>query len=217
MTEKSVFREGVARFFFPPQCAVCHEIGEKGLCPSCRRALEARFAPRPILCNGGNGYADLVFVLFPYREIHVKKLLFDWKRNAYDDTASVLRDFLERAIPRLEIPPVDAVAYCPRRPGAVRRRGHDQALLLSDTVSEAIRVPRRDLLRCRGAVLPQHFLRRQQRLARAAKTFEATVELAGESILLVDDVVTTGATVNAAARVLKEAGAMQVYVLALAH
>ncbi len=100
-------------------------------------------------------------------------------------------------------------------------RGYDQAVLISQGVSDVLgATPLRALRRTRRTV-PQSRLARAQRLGNPRGAFVVRrgcrARLRGQSVLLVDDVVTTGATVNACATCLKEAGAKTVVALAIAR
>jgi ComF family protein len=101
-------------------------------------------------------------------------------------------------------------------------RGYDQASLLADALARAAGARAR---RLRGALVrtretpPQVGKTRAERSRNVAGAFRAVrvAELAGREVVLVDDVVTTGATADAAARALLAAGARTVEVIALAR
>ncbi len=100
------------------------------------------------------------------------------------------------------------------------RRRYNQAALLAYRVSEVSGVPCRiDILSRRIATRPQMRLDRRTRLQNVKRAFALNPRAAvkDKHILLVDDVVTTGATVDACARLLREGGAAKVSVLALAR
>jgi ComF family protein len=116
--------------------------------------------------------------------------------------------------------PLDVVMPVPLHRSRLRERGFNQALLLARGVSEAFSIPLRydALLRTR-ATRPQVALTGRERKDNVAGAF-AVMErdlIAGKRVLLVDDVLTTGATMNECARVLRECGADAVVALTLAR
>ncbi|MCU0704200.1 MAG: hypothetical protein MUF18_09525 [Fimbriiglobus sp.] len=98
-------------------------------------------------------------------------------------------------------------------------RGHNQAEGIALGLGEALGVPvrRRAVWRVKG--ISQRLASRQQRWDNVAEAFRTWpwAGVTGVRVLLVDDVLTTGATADAAAAALRKAGAAQVHVAALAH
>jgi predicted amidophosphoribosyltransferase len=110
------------------------------------------------------------------------------------------------------------VVPVPARPSALRARGYDQAVGLALALAGAarLRCDTRALVRRRDDG-PQAGRSRRRRRLQAAGAFRAHAShVWGVHILLVDDVLSTGATADACARVLRRAGAVDVAVLALA-
>lgn len=108
------------------------------------------------------------------------------------------------------------------------RRGYNQAERVARPLARLLGVPCAELLRRRRATRPQTGLAREERLANPRGAFALRGGLAravrgwrhrleGRRVLLVDDVVTTGATLRAAAEVLRRAGAREVVALAAAR
>jgi ComF family protein len=115
---------------------------------------------------------------------------------------------------------IDAIVPVPLHPARVTERGFNQAELLAVPCATLWGVPlgTRALVRVRPT-RPQTELDAAARRANVAGAFEVTrpEDVTGRRLLLVDDVLTTGATVGAAARALKAAGAETVGVLVLAR
>ena len=116
---------------------------------------------------------------------------------------------------------IDLLVPVPMQVSKLRARGYNQAALLAEALAREIHLPcnTRALKRVRTGKLSQTRLHRSERLANAKAAYRAarTKGLEGKTILLIDDVVTTGATSNACATLLRQAGAKAVYVLALAR
>ncbi|HYL72298.1 MAG TPA: phosphoribosyltransferase family protein [Candidatus Dormibacteraeota bacterium] len=126
----------------------------------------------------------------------------------------LLRDAL--ALRPLEVDVVVPVPLAPRR---LRTRGFNQATLLATEVGDAVNAAVMPDILSREGRQAQSTLRATQRLENLVGAFRCThtAAIAGKRVLLVDDVVTTGATVSACADTLAEAGASRVTVLAFAR
>ena len=112
------------------------------------------------------------------------------------------------------------VVQAPLHSDKMKERGFDQTYLIAREAARALSVPLQAdcLIRVR-ATPPQAGLERSQRAANVKNAFAVTSpeQVAGKNILLVDDVFTTGSTINEAAKVLKRSGAGRVEVFTLAR
>ena len=116
--------------------------------------------------------------------------------------------------------PCDAVVAVPLHPARRRSRGYNQAQVLAAGLARRLGIPLWGgvLHRVRATETQTHLTARQ-RLHNVTGAFESDRrrQLAGRRVLLVDDVMTTGATVGECARALKKGGATEVLVLTLAR
>jgi len=132
--------------------------------------------------------------------------------------ASALGDLMTAAMGSL--PEADVLMPVPLHPSRLREREFNQSLLLADAVNRRLRLPLSytNLVRLRETP-PQTNLSRAARRKnlRQAFTVLRPGEVAERRILLVDDVFTTGTTVNECAKALRKAGAADVYVWTLAR
>jgi ComF family protein len=114
--------------------------------------------------------------------------------------------------------PLDVVIPVPLHASRRRERGYDQSALLARGVARSL-----DLVYDDGALRRVRRTRQQTTLDGRARrqnvagAFEATMPLDDEIVLLIDDVITTGATMESAAGALKQAGASRVHGLAFAY
>ena len=106
--------------------------------------------------------------------------------------------------------PADLITWCPASPAALRERGYDQSELLARALAHRLRIPARRLLRRERRDRPQ------TERDRAGRLVGPHLHAAGRlrrrpAVLLVDDVTTTGATLVAAATLLRRSGAGRVH------
>ena len=114
----------------------------------------------------------------------------------------------------------DTIVPVPLHPKRLRWRGFNQAVLLGREVSRLWRIPMDPFILSRSRETPpQTQLAEEERRRNVRRAFAPNPEksLEGKSLLLVDDVYTSGATVNECSRALLRAGAKEVHVLTLAR
>jgi ComF family protein len=189
----------------PPRCAACDEPFPHAtpLCATCRDALlppaETPDGVRAAFLHGGPIAAA----------IHRAKYGDDPRVAVV--LGALLRDVLPRGI--------DLVAPIPLHPKRLRARGFNQAARLAEPVAAALGVPLARALLSRSRDTPsQTTLDRDRRAENVADAFAVRDPDAarGRSVLLVDDVCTTGATMRAAFAALRCAGAVEVRAVVLA-
>jgi ComF family protein len=113
---------------------------------------------------------------------------------------------------------IDAVIPVPLTHDGLKERGFNQSLLLAYTLAKKKRLPLiMDILKKVKNTAPQVGLSAKERTTNVRKAFVCTARVPDMNILLIDDVMTTGATVNACAGQLLSAGASSVSVLTLAR
>lgn len=216
--KKALLQESLLFLLYPPKCASCGVVGYKNLCPACREALEDAFEPKKYIAAGGNGFADAMFCLFPYKNYVVQRLLHGWKLVDYRDYPDIFDPYILRFLKKKLLPEkIHKIAYLPRRNPARRKIGFDQAERIGSLFSAELGIPLEPLLIRQGHSKTQHKQKYERREKNVRGAFRCETELAGETVLLIDDIVTTGATAREGARILKQAGAMKVYILSIAH
>ena len=115
---------------------------------------------------------------------------------------------------------IDFILYVPLHRKKLQIRGFDQAFLIAKEISKLSNIPLKvDLLFKKKETPPQAALKKQIRIKNLKGAFDVrdSSSLKGKNILLVDDVITTGVTVNECSKVLKQNGANRVDVFTLAR
>ncbi len=113
---------------------------------------------------------------------------------------------------------IEAIVPVPLSAGGLRRRGFNQSLLLAKSVSDNKNIPLiMDGLFKKTETLPQVGLPAKDGTKNLKGAFLAAKQFTGKRVVLVDDVMTTGATANECSRQLLKAGASEVVVLTLAR
>ncbi|MBI4460091.1 MAG: ComF family protein [Acidobacteria bacterium] len=150
----------------------------------------------------------------------LQSLIQRFKYDGLRPLAQPLSELLAEAARRLEPHSWDLILPVPLHRRRQRQRGFNQAELLASRLSKTLRVPlgTKDCVRIRDT-RPQTGLRAAERRKNVAGAFHVPrpESVSSLRVLLVDDVLTTGATVNACAQALGEAGARGVWVATLAR
>ena len=197
---------------FPPKCAFCGRVDRGGVCPACERAL-----PRTeTALREGAGYGKCAV---PLRyEGAVREAILRWKfRGGRSATRGFGRLLAQCAAEELS-GEFDCVTWAPVSDRRRRERGYDQAYLLARAAAREWETKPLALLRKTRDNAPQSGLGAPERRGNVLGVYAAASpeRTAGARILLIDDVITTGATLSECARVLKAAGAESVVCACLA-
>jgi ComF family protein len=230
-------RQVVLGLLFPPVCMNCNqelaeETCENGLalpfCTDCLFEMPIYAAPFCIRCGCGSILQnvdgcracarsqfrfDQSIALGKY-ETSLRQLLLEMKHEIGEAKSLAVGQLLwSRCRERLLEVDADVVVPIPMHWSRRWARGTNSPQLLAGVLSRHLGRPvAHHLLRRRRKTLPQSSLApsERERNLRNAMAVRAGYSLAGTKVLVVDDIMTTGATANAAARALKSAGASQV-------
>ncbi|MEX0587510.1 MAG: ComF family protein [Patescibacteria group bacterium] len=216
-------------FLFPTRCVSCGKGGSL-LCPDCESRLPVLENLPCIVCDRpavagvthpicrARYTPERFLAAFPYRG-PARKLVQALKYRRVRKVAGLMADLLISELTETGVSFGGEAIVVPIplsfwRQGA---RGFNQSTLLGKALAEKLSLSfRDDILRKTRDTLSQVSLNRPERSANIRSAFAVKEKLNGEDILLVDDVVTTGATAREAARELKKAGSGQVWVIAFA-
>ena len=201
---------------YPPKCIICGRIlagGEREICPDCLEAL-ANFEGEKPQVSGADGLCVTLFYEGAVRESFLR-----FKFSGRDFYADVYGKWMAgRILDELGCS-FDGVCWVPVSKKRRKARGYDQAELLARKIAEELSLPICAALQKHAERGPQSQLKdaalRQANVA-GAFSMRPGAQVSGKTLLLIDDIVTTGATLCACCRVLKQAGAARVFCAAFA-
>jgi ComF family protein len=228
-----------ADFFFPPLCLLCRNFlpapQEAYFCTSCSEAfpfIRGPLCPRcgiPFVSQEGadhlcSGCMKKEPAYDSARAVGIydgtlKQAIHLFKYSSRPLLAAPLGDVLARQGRELLDTGFDVIMPVPLHARRIRQRGFNQSLALARRVGRlwGVAVAAEGLARTRWTD-PQTMLPERQRLRNVRDAFSCSrTAAAGKTVLLVDDVYTSGSTVNECARVLRRNGARRVDVLTLAR
>lgn len=224
------------RIFLPLECPVCSGVPFDGspnmLCKTCFEKLQFLKPPYCPMCGGElHGFLDVcesclssgkrqwdgAFSAFKMDGL-IKDLLHQCKYEKKPEAGHLVGQLCLMAMSE-RMPPVDYIVPVPLHWTRYLMRGFNQSALYAKVLSEGTGIPICYALRREKYTKQQAKLDRNERksnLSGAFSIFDSTI-LKKRAILLVDDVMTTGATLSAAAKAVKHAGASKVYVFTVAR
>lgn len=229
--------KGVLGLIYPPRCRICGStldiFDDEVICEICHDNIKLNYPPFCKKCGRSGSYESGVC-----EECGMKKYYFDANYSAciYEGVIrecihrfkynsefaleglfkDLIADFADRYI---EMEEYDWLVSVPLHSVKYRERTFNQSAVLAGHLSKRFRIPilRNNLIRIRPGK-PQMTLSKKKRFEEIKNSFvvKNSSPVTGKSLLLIDDVFTTGATVNECSKVLRESGASSVEVLTLA-
>ena len=210
---------GVLDLLFPPKCPFCRKLLEadhQGLCPKCQRTLPWLIGPRgerklkgAEVCCSPLAYDGLVVNA-------IRRYKFSGLRCYH----AVFGRLMAQCAVDHRLTQADGVTWAPLSRKRLRERGYDQARLLARDVGRELSLPVLSTLRKVRNVPPQSEREsedeRRKNVA-GAYAMDSKADVRGKKLLLVDDVVTSGATLEECVEQLRLAGAEAVWCLTLAQ
>lgn len=225
--QTNVLRQALLDLFFPPRCVTCRRNGE-WFCPACQHAVEKILPPvchrcgRPLLHPACPYCEKLPLQIDGTRAVaffegNVRHAIHALKYNHRPELAQPLGEMLSAYLFAYPLP-VDVLIPVPLHPERERARGYNQSLLLARVLGERHNLPVwHDALTRTRHTRPQVELDAADRRANVHAAFAAEPRVAGKRVLLIDDVCTTGATLDTCGVALQKCGAKSVWGLAIAR
>lgn len=200
---------------YPRKCTFCHKLCEDSICAECRKNLP--FAPVGAQLQRFTGVLACVSPF--YYEDLVRDSLLRYKFGGVSMYSAVYAEYVAKCITDNRLY-YDVITWVPLSRARLRKRGYDQARLVAQAVAEINGVPCERLLKKRknnpaqsGTGSPE------KRKANVSGVYEAVKDanISGRRVLIIDDIVTTGATISECARILKKSGAISVVAASVAR
>lgn len=226
---------GILRLLYPPKCIFCGKVVENdrfAVCEVCKESVP--FNRRACKVCGtplDTVYGDLVctdcakrrqpfqgaYVPFIYKD-NVRNAILRFKFGGRRASAVTMAAYMLLKMRELKASRPDVITFVPMHPVRLGTRGFNQAQLLAKALGEMLHVPVLSYLRRTKYTKPQSKRRERERQYAVQGVFalRKNADVGGKKILLIDDVITTGATLSACARVLKKGGAASVEISTVA-
>lgn len=180
-------------------CINCGKLARDGACSECRQIV----AYQKGWCAGT-------------RDEALKELINSYKFSYVKAAHKPLASLLDQTMPIL--PSGTIVVPIPTIGKHIRQRGYDHAHLLAKTVARQRRFHCLALLRRKNNTVQREAIGAKEREIQAKEAFKCPQKLeASTPYLIVDDVITTGATIRAAAKCLQQSGAKKIFIAAAAR
>lgn len=223
------FIDDLLNILFPNLCCTCRNVltkNEEVLCFKCRSEL-----PKTNFQNfHENELIDRLFgkvsisfgiaYLYFYKSGITQKLLHQFKYNNYPGIGNMIGRWIGHELEQKSmLKKTDLIIPVPLHPKKEKNRGYNQSLFLALGISEVTKIPvENKLLKRKYFNESQTLKSKEQRLKSVENAFQLqeNKEIKSKNILLVDDVITTGATLEACSLVMHRQGASEIGIATLA-
>lgn len=218
---------------YPEKCPFCGTLvsrEEEGICEACKSKLPYIGEPRCMMCGKPISSETEEFCYDCKKTRHI----FDGGRNLWIHKESVRqavysfkyhdrkcygkifgREMAKKMSTYLNTIGAEALVPIPLHKKRYRDRGYNQAQVLASEIGRQINLPVEDILIRTKETNPQKMLSDIQRRKNIEGAFALKGECTYRTVVLVDDIYTTGSTLDEAAKVLKKAGASKVFFLTI--
>ena len=202
---------------FPPKCVICQKVLPPGefICPHCAREL----SPTAGQSKQHGDFFDVCYSPFFY-VAPLRESFLRYKFSGRTVYAPHYARWMADCLTGEDTARFDCITWAPLSTRRRLKRGYDQAQLLALELGKLLSLPvtstlrkkhRKPLSRLEG----KRAIRAGQLLG--AYSLKSGINMTGKRILLVDDIITSGATLSECARILKTAGAAEVVCVTLAR
>ena len=192
-------------FLSPPLCKMCSQPLKKKEIYICNK------------CKGENFFYDQLISAVYYKE-PIISLVHLFKYNYYDFLGEFFSSLIVKQLNTLgfNYKEFDFITNVPSHPVRIKERDYSPTKLLAYQCAQKIKIPFQEVLICKYLHKSQTKLSFRERQTNVKGVFESKDDVKGKKIILIDDIVTTKATLSECSKVLKEKGAKYIVGLTLA-
>lgn len=227
------YLRAVKDIFFPCLCLCCgKKISKRYLCGECQEKIvflhppRCRYCTKPLAPNSSGICKECSSKIYPYQKIisttvyrePIPGLIHLFKYKNCDYLAGFLSSLMIKYLSKIGFNPsrYHLITPVPLHKDKLKIRGYNQAGLLAKLLSNYFKIPFRDDIIGNTNIRPsQTKLQKEKREKNVEGVFVVEENLRNKRIILVDDIFTTGSTVNACSKALGERGAENITVITL--
>ena len=186
------------------KCIICGVEGFLGICSKCKSEIKRVHQQEEIMAYG-------------YYGVVLKKLILNLKYHKSFIAGKVLADLLCQIIIEKKLS-IDCICYVPISKDSLKKRGFNQCSVLAKNISSILDIPVIDCLVKVKETKEQKLLGKEERMKNILDAFEIKnkEKLFKKNILLIDDVYTTGATINECKKNIEKCNINKIYLLTIA-
>lgn len=222
----------VLNIVYPSKCPSCESVSDiffhSPMCASCWSQIQGYSGPSCRICAMpfSSEYGEVCGQCLKKTPPFSKVMNYGLYEGLLAEAINLLKFHglkrlakpLSRLLLQFDLSDIDSIVPVPLSIRRLRERGFNQSLLIARLIAKEIKAPLfMDILLKKKETLPQTGLSAKERLLNLKNAFEVKGNIRGRKLLLVDDVMTTGATVTECSKELMKAGAKEVIVLTLAR
>lgn len=214
-------QEKILNLIYPQTCGICGKLATNSLCKKCEIELK-KLSDINIIKQGKeieNKYFNELMYIFKY-EGQIRKLILDYKFNEKTYIYLTFVNFLLKSKKIFEnIKKYDTIIPVPISKKRLKERGYNQCLLISREIAQKtnLELVNNCLIKTKN-IIEQSKLNKEDRIQNIQGVYELKNQqlIENKKILLIDDIYTTGSTVNECSKILQQGNPNKIGILVLA-
>ena len=210
-------------FLYPPTCIICGKSANYYICEKCNKRIQKYEEYHYLSRDEDNNYPirhyDYLIYIFRYEKI-IRKIMINYKFYSKPYIASFFANKILNNNNLCEkIKEYDYIVPVPMSAYKESLRGYNQTRLITSIISKKLKIKESNNLKKVNNTLTQGKLNRLERINNIEGIYyiENNLEFIGKRIVLLDDIYTTGSTIEECARVISKSGAKEIFVIILAR